>query len=35
MVCAGLSAIAANVTSTANAEMDRIAPTKWLMELKY
>jgi len=23
------------VTSTASAEMDRIAPIKWLMELKY
>ena len=35
MTCAGLSAIAANVTSAASAEMDNIAPIKWLMALKY
>lgn len=31
----GLPASAASVTSTASAEMDRMAPIKWLMELKY
>jgi len=35
ITCAGLLLIAANVTNTANAEIDRIAPIKWLMELKY
>jgi len=27
--------MAAKVTNTASAEMDNIAPIKWLMELKY
>ncbi len=31
----GLPAIAASDTKTASAEMDRIAPMRWLMELKY
>ncbi len=31
----GLPASAASVTNTANAEMDRMAPTRWLMALKY
>jgi hypothetical protein len=35
MTCAGLWSIAAKVTNTASAEMDNIAPIKWLMELKY
>ena len=34
-MCAGFAAVAARVTSTASAEMDRIAPMRWLMALKY
>ena len=33
--CAGLPASAASVTSTASPEIERIAPIKWLMALKY
>ena len=35
MMCAGFAASAARVTNTASAEMDRIAPMRWLMALKY
>ena len=35
MICAGFSAMAASVTKTASAEMDRMAPIRWLMALKY